>query len=110
MDSAIMWALSDLRQEPLCALCLWRVPLEYDLSLSQPLFLEIAAPVTTQKQNSRAESGCDNVILEILAAGATFYSFAVAMLYVLLELIVYKTISLSKAAQPLIVAGQLCVS
>lgn len=37
--------------------------------------------------------------------GATVFSFAVALLYVLLELLVYNTISLSKAAQPLIVAG-----
>lgn len=41
-----------------------------------------------------------------LHAGATVFSFAVALLYVLLELLVYNTISLSKAAQPLIVAGK----
>lgn len=41
-----------------------------------------------------------------VCAGATFFSFAVALLYVLLELLVYNTISLSKAAQPLIVAGK----
>ena len=51
MDTAIMWALSDLRQEPLCALYLWQVPLEYDLSLSQPLSLEVATQVTTQTES-----------------------------------------------------------
>lgn len=42
----------------------------------------------------------------LMYAGATVFSFAVAMLHVLLELVLYQTMSLSKAAQPLIVAGK----
>lgn len=41
-------------------------------------------------------------------AGATLFSFVAALVFFLLELVVYQTVSWQRALQPLIIAGQSC--
>jgi len=47
----------------------------------------------------------DHVLID---AGATLFSFVAALVFFLLELVVYQTVSWQRALQPLIIAGQSC--
>ena len=42
----------------------------------------------------------------LIDAGATLFSFVAALVFFLLELVVYQTVSWQRALQPLIIAGQ----
>ncbi len=44
----------------------------------------------------------------LIDAGATLFSFVAALVFFLLELVVYQTVSWQRALQPLIIAGQSC--
>ncbi len=44
----------------------------------------------------------------VIDAGATLFSFVAALVFFLLELVVYQTVSWQRALQPLIIAGQSC--
>lgn len=66
--------------------------------------------LTCLSQAAKAAVDCLSMSLELSVpiplAGATFGSFLIALLHILLELFVYQTISPAKAAQPAIIAGK----
>jgi hypothetical protein len=89
-----MRAVLYLCQEPLRAIHLWYATQVYAQSLEQELAPCLVAAFPT-----------DHVLID---AGATLFSFVAALVFFLLELVVYQTVSWQRALQPLIIAGQSC--